>query len=104
DLDQTPNTWTINVTSVNDPPVAVVASPQLAILKSTSHNFNAGDFGFTDPLDTAPTGPGPANKLANVYITQAFSGPAGSSLTYQGGAVPLFPTPIPFANLSQLVY
>ncbi len=61
DLDPTPNTMTIDVTSVNDEPLG--ADNTLTTLEDTPYNFNAADFGFTDPDDT------PANNLQSIIIT-----------------------------------
>ena len=73
DLDTTPNTLTINVTGVNNPPAGTdgaVSTPE-----DTQYTFAAADFGFTDPLDT------PANNLASVVITTL---PGLGSLTLSG--------------------
>src|SRR5205807_615194 len=61
DLDQSPNTLTINVTSVNDPPVGT--SKTVTTLEDTGYTFAASDFGFTDPNDS------PANALLAVKVT-----------------------------------
>ena len=73
DLDQTPNTMTINVTGVNNAPAGTdntVSTPE-----DTQYTFTAADFGFTDPLDT------PANAFQSVVITTL---PAAGSLTLSG--------------------
>src|SRR4029079_11809347 len=49
DTDQSPNTITIDVTSVNDAPSG--ADTTLTVLEDVSHTFAAGDFGFTDAAD-----------------------------------------------------
>src|SRR5207249_2421517 len=55
DLDQSPNTMTINVTGVNDAPAG--ANNTITILEDHSHTFTVADFGFSDPNDS------PANNL-----------------------------------------
>src|SRR5205085_2100614 len=69
-LDQSPNTLTINVTSVNDAPVGT--DNTLTINEDTPRTLTAADFGFTDPNDS------PANTLAAVTITPL---PTAGSLT-----------------------
>src|SRR5207249_3501992 len=61
DLDQSPNTLTINVTSVNDAPAGTNGS--VTTDEDTQYVFDATDFGFTDPLDS------PANSLLAVKVT-----------------------------------
>src|SRR5262249_37603861 len=61
DTDQTPNTITFNVTSVNDAPAGT--NNTVTTLEDTSYTFQATDFGFTDPND------GPANNFLAVKIT-----------------------------------
>src|SRR4029077_14396333 len=61
DTDQSANTLTVDVTSVNDAPAGTDGS--VTILEDGSHSFAAADFGFTDPNDT------PANNFAAVKIT-----------------------------------
>ena len=56
DLDQSANTMTINVTSVNDAPAGT--DKTVTITEDTAYTFGAADFGFTDPNDT------PANAFA----------------------------------------
>src|SRR4030095_7189314 len=73
DLDQSPNTMTINVTSVNDAPAGT--NNTLTIVEGGSHTFTAADFGFTDPKDS------PANSLFAVTITTL---PLNGSLTLSG--------------------
>ena len=78
DLDPTPNTITVNVTSVNDAPAgtdATVTTPE-----DTAYTFSTADFGFSDPDDV------PANSLLAVKITAL---PAAGSLTDNGVAVAL---------------
>src|SRR5438094_562726 len=61
DLDQSPNTMTINVTSVNDAPAGTnnTVTPR----EDPPYTFTAANFGLTDPNDS------PANALAAVKIT-----------------------------------
>ena len=61
DLDQSANTITINVTSVNDAPAG--ADNVKTINEDAAYTFAAADFGFSDPNDS------PANALAAVKIT-----------------------------------
>src|SRR5439155_630405 len=70
DLDQSPNTITVDVTSVNDAPAGT--DNTVSTLEDTDHTFAAADFGFSDPNDT------PANALAAVKITTL---PAAGTLT-----------------------
>src|SRR6185369_13503884 len=58
DLDQSANTMTINVNSVNDEPAG--ANNTVSTNEDTAYTFTAAEFGFTDPNDT------PANALAAV--------------------------------------
>jgi hypothetical protein len=99
-LDPTPNTATINVTLVNDPPVALAGatSKLLQPFKSSPHVFTRTDFGFTDPGDM----PNP-NNLLNVYVTP-LSANVGL-LTYQAVSI-TGPTVVSAADLDagKLVY
>ena len=61
DLDQSANTMTIDVTSVNDEPAG--ANNTVTTDEDTAYIFVATDFGFTDPVDS------PANNLAAVKIS-----------------------------------
>ena len=61
DLDQSANTFTINVTSVNDAPAGTDST--VTIIEDASHTFAAADFGFSDPNDD------PANGFLSVVIT-----------------------------------
>src|SRR5439155_1667376 len=61
DTDQSANTMTINVTSVNDAPAG--ADKTVTTLEDTDYIFGALDFGFSDPNDS------PANALQAVEIT-----------------------------------
>ena len=73
DFDTTPNTMTIDVTSVNDAPSGT--DNTLTILEDTPHTFNATDFGLTDPDDV------PANNLQSVIISTL---PANGTLALSG--------------------
>ena len=75
-LDQSPNTITFNVTSVNDAPVGTPGT--VTTLEDTAYTFATSDFGFTDPNDT------PTNALKAVEITTL---PANGSLKDNGVAV-----------------
>ena len=61
DLDQSPNTMTVNVLAVNDEPAG--ADKTVTTNEDTTYTFTTADFGFTDPNDT------PANAFAAVKIT-----------------------------------
>jgi hypothetical protein len=76
DLDQTPRTMTVNVTSVNDAPVGT--NNTVTVLEDTAYTFTSGDFGFTDPSDS------PANSLLAVKVTTL---PGAGTLTLSGVAV-----------------
>ncbi len=58
--DQTPNTITIDVTSVNDAPDG--ADKTVTTNEDTAYTFTAADFGFSDTSDS------PANNLLSVII------------------------------------
>src|SRR5439155_1600086 len=76
DLDQSANTMTINVTSVNDEPSGV--NNTVTTNEDTDYTFAAPDLGFTDPNDS------PANALAAVKITTL---PGAGALKNNGAAV-----------------
>src|SRR5207249_12070251 len=77
DLDQSANTLTVNVTSVNDEPVG--ANNAVTTAEDTTYTFVAADFPFSDPNDS------PANGLDAVKITTM---PAtGSLVLTAAGAV-----------------
>src|SRR5439155_897675 len=76
DLDPTPRTMTVNVTSVNDAPQGTTHT--VTTLEDTAYTFTTSDFGFSDPADT------PANALLNVQITTL---PGNGTLTDDGVAV-----------------
>jgi len=61
DLDQSPNTITVNVTSVNDAPAG--ANNTVTALEDAAYTFTAADFGFSDPSDS------PANTLLAVKVS-----------------------------------
>ncbi|MEZ0262669.1 MAG: cadherin-like domain-containing protein, partial [Alphaproteobacteria bacterium] len=76
DLDASPNTMTIDVTSVNDAPAGT--NNTVTTLEDTAHVFTAAQFGFSDVNDT------PANTLIAVRISAL---PAAGSLRLNGIAV-----------------
>jgi hypothetical protein len=76
DLDPTPRTITVDVTSVNDAPAG--ASKTVTTLEDTDYTFAALDFGFTDANDS------PANALLAVKVTTL---PAAGTLKLNGVAV-----------------
>src|SRR5436305_374464 len=53
DLDQSPNTMTINVTSVNDAPVG--ADTTVSTSEDTAYTFTAANFALTDPRSEEDT-------------------------------------------------
>src|SRR6185369_2828160 len=61
DLDQSANTITFNVTSVNDAPAG--NDKTITLLEDASYTMTAADFGFSDPSDS------PADALTAVKIT-----------------------------------
>ena len=76
DLDATPNTLTIDVTTVNDAPGGT--DNTVTTLEDSTYVFAAGDFGFSDATDS------PSNTLSGVRITTI---PAAGALTLSGVAV-----------------
>ncbi len=76
DLDQTPNTITFNVTSVNDAPSG--ADSTVTILEDSTYTFTTADFGFSDLNDS------PGNSLQFVRISSL---PSSGSITNNGVAV-----------------
>lgn len=74
--DQTPNTFTFDVTPINDAPEGTDGSA--TIDEDGSHTFSQSDFGFSDPDDT------PADDFAGVVITTL---PSAGALTLNGVAV-----------------
>src|SRR6185369_8035424 len=77
DTDQSANTITIDVTSVNDAPEG--ANNTVTTNEDTAYTFTAADFGFSDPNDSPA-----ANALAAVEITTL---PVVGTLTDNGIAV-----------------
>jgi trimeric autotransporter adhesin len=75
DIDQTPNTVTFDVTSVNDAPQG--ADNTVTTLEDTDYVFSVADFGFTDMSDV------PANNFASIIIDTL---PANGSLFLAAGA------------------
>ena len=73
DLDSTPNTETINVLAVNDPPSG--SDRSITTLEDSTYIFSRGDFSFTDPLDS------PANGFFKLRISSL---PTSGSLTLAG--------------------
>ena len=94
DLDPSPNTLTIDVTSVNDAPDGV--DKTVAVVSDASHPFATSDFGFNDPQDSPP------DTLAAVKI---ISLPAAGALEDDGAAV-IAGASIPAADIaaSKLVF
>src|SRR6185369_17268957 len=76
DLDQTPNTITVNVTAINDAPAGT--NNTVTTNEDTQYTFAAVDFGFSDTADS------PANALSAVTITTV---PGAGSLTLLGVVV-----------------
>ena len=88
DTDPTPNTMTVNVTSVNDAPAGTdktVTTPH-----GTSYTFSMADFGFTDPNDNPP------DDLYRVEITTL---PTNGTLKLDGAAV----TAGQFVNVTKII-
>ena len=76
DTDPSPNTITVNVTSVNDAPAGT--SNTVTTLEDQAYTFAAADFGFNDPNDTPP------NSLLAVTIASL---PAVGTLSDNGTPV-----------------
>jgi len=72
--DQSSNTISLDITSVNDPPQG--ADKTIPIVEDTPYVLAGADFGFSDPVDT--------DFFAAVTVTQL---PAGGSLTLGGTSV-----------------
>ena len=89
DTDQTPNTITFNVTSVNDAPAGTSAT--FTVLEDTPRTFAAADFGFTD-VDN--------NLLSQVKISTL---PSVGTLTLNGNPV-LLNALIPAASIGLLTW
>src|SRR5262249_51887470 len=60
EMDPTPNTITVNVTSVNDAPAGT--DNTVTTFEAKPYTFRTADFGFSDPNDS------PANSLLAVQI------------------------------------
>lgn len=60
-LDQSPNTMTVNVTSVNDAPTGT--NNTVTALEDAQYTFTTADFGYSDALDS------PENSLWKVKFT-----------------------------------
>lgn len=73
DIAPTGNVFTLNITSVNDPPSG--ADSSVATIQETPYTIRLGDFGFADPNDS------PANNLLAVKVVTL---PAAGSLTDGG--------------------
>jgi hypothetical protein len=78
DTDQSPNTISFNVTSVNDAP----AGTDKTVGTAGSYTFAVADFGFSDPLDAGSAAG--ANAFQAVKITTS---PGTGALTNNGVAV-----------------
>src|SRR5439155_1541285 len=78
DLDQSANTITFNVTSVNDAPAGT--DNTVTTLEDTDYVFAAANFGFSDPQDAGSTAG--ANALQAVRITTL---PGAGTLAVTGG-------------------
>ena len=78
DTDQTPNTITFDVTSLNDAPEGT--DKTITMLEEETYTLTVADFGFSDPADT------PGNAFESVTITQL---PTEGSLMLDGIAVTL---------------
>jgi len=76
DLDQSPNTITVNVTAVNDAPAG--ANKTVTTLEDTAYTLTAADFGFSDSSDA------PANALSAVKVSTL---PTAGTLANNGVAV-----------------
>src|SRR5262249_30001307 len=96
DVDSTPKTMTISVTSVPDAPVGTAATVTAA--EDTAYNFKQNDFGvaFSDPNDN------PADTLASVIITTLPDSSSGT-LTF-GGQTVLAGKEIAINQIGQLTY
>jgi hypothetical protein len=76
DTDQSPNTITVDVTSVNDEPAG--ADNSVSTLEDTPYTFSSGQFGFSD-VDDAPA----PNNLSGILVTTL---PSSGVLTLAAGA------------------
>ena len=76
DLDPSPNTMVVNVSSVNDAPIGTTKS--ISLNEDVAYTFSAGDFGFADSNDN------PANAFSAVLFTTL---PASGTLFNGASAV-----------------
>src|SRR5439155_9835447 len=76
DLDQSANTFSFDVTPVNDAPAG--ADKTVTVNEDASYTFTTADFGFSDTSDS------PANTLLAVKITTL---PGAGTFTNNGVAV-----------------
>ncbi|WP_197046514.1 Ig-like domain-containing protein, partial [Planktothrix paucivesiculata] len=89
------NTFTINVTPVNDPPTSGPNATTIPEDPSVPYTFSSSDFPFND-ID--------GDTLQTVKITQL---PANGQLFYNGSPVTSLPVgglDIPIANIAQLQF
>jgi gliding motility-associated-like protein len=93
DLDPIPNTITINVLGVNDPPSGT--DKLIASNEDTPYTLTLADFGFTDPFDT------PANNFLSVLVS-----PVGAGSLTIGGVPVAVSTTISAASVTagSLIY
>src|ERR1043166_3334299 len=77
-LDPSPRTFTINVTSVNDAPSGTPRT--VTLLEDATYTFATTNFGFSDTSDS------PTNALLAIKVSTL---PAAGSLTDNGAAVSL---------------
>ncbi|MBP3998729.1 beta strand repeat-containing protein, partial [Pseudomonas koreensis] len=94
DTDQSANTITFSIGSVNDAPAGT--DKTISFNEDGSHTFSATDFGFTDPNDT------PANAFSKLIITTLPS-PSDGKLTLNGVDVSVGQS-ISVGSLNQLVF
>lgn len=87
DLDPSPNTFSLNVTAVNDAPVTTDRT--ISIPEDTTYTFFLTDFPFSDPGDS------PSNGLLTLFVTPTSAG----SLTLDGSPV-LSATPVSPVDIS----
>src|SRR5207253_552058 len=90
DTDPTPNTITVSVTPVNDPPVSIAGT--VTGLEETTYTFTLADFNFSDPSD-APN----SNSLQAVKIATI---PTIGGLTLSGQPVTAATPPISTAVIA----
>jgi len=92
DTDPTPNTLTINLTPINNPPFG--ADKSITLLEDIKYTFTAADFGFSDPDDS------PAHQLKAVLLSTL---PAAGVLQLNGATVTATRS-IAAADLGQLTF